>query len=88
MAPGQPSDVESRAPWPRLLTDSYPMLIHLLAAALCSPAQAPTVPQPAAALACVAQHGELNWFPGSYEEALARAASEKKIVFIDFWTKW
>lgn len=65
------------------------MFTHLMAmAALLAPAapqDAPTVPT---ALTCADSHGKLNWFEGTYEEALAKAASENKIVFMDFWTEW
>jgi thiol-disulfide isomerase/thioredoxin len=33
-------------------------------------------------------HGKLNWFQGSFEEALAQAKASNKLVFIDFWTTW
>lgn len=33
-------------------------------------------------------HGRLDWFPGTFEEALAKAKQENKIVFIDFWASW
>ena len=33
-------------------------------------------------------HGKLSWFKGSWEELLAKAKSEKKIVFLDFFTRW
>lgn len=33
-------------------------------------------------------HGKLPWFEGTYEEVLAKASAENKLVFIDFWTEW
>ncbi|MFT7484411.1 MAG: hypothetical protein ACI9F9_000251 [Candidatus Paceibacteria bacterium] len=65
------------------------MLISALAAAVLmasAPISAPVNQHPAATL--LEGHGKLNWFEGSYEDALARAASSNKIVFIDFWTDW
>jgi hypothetical protein len=35
-----------------------------------------------------ADHGKLDWFEGTYEEALAEAAKSKKLIFMDFWTDW
>ena len=57
------------------------MLFSLLAAAaLVAPAETPA---PAAE-----DHGAITWFEGTYEEALAKAAAEDRLVFIDFWTDW
>jgi len=33
-------------------------------------------------------HGRLDWFGGTFAEALEKAKSEKKIVFVDFWASW
>ncbi len=33
-------------------------------------------------------HGSLPWFEGSYEELMAKAQEENKLVFLDFWTGW
>lgn len=33
-------------------------------------------------------HGRLDWFQGTFEEALAKAKKEQKLVFIDFWASW
>ncbi len=52
------------------------MLLPLLAAILASPILPPT------------DHGRLPWFEGTYEAALEKAATENKLVFIDFWTEW
>ena len=52
------------------------MLLPLLAATLASPILPPT------------DHGRLPWFEGTYEAALEKAATENKLVFIDFWTEW
>ncbi|MCA8981083.1 MAG: DUF255 domain-containing protein [Planctomycetes bacterium] len=32
--------------------------------------------------------GRVEWFEGSYEEALVEAARSDRIVFLDFWTSW
>ena len=57
------------------------MLLSLLAATvLCAPVSA----APSATL----DHGQVDWFEGTYEEALAKAAEEERLVFIDFWTDW
>jgi thioredoxin-like negative regulator of GroEL len=39
-------------------------------------------------LAAAPEHGRLDWFDGSFEQALAKAKAEKKILFIDFWAGW
>jgi thiol-disulfide isomerase/thioredoxin len=33
-------------------------------------------------------HGRLDWFQGTFEEALAKAKKEQKLVFVDFWASW
>jgi thiol-disulfide isomerase/thioredoxin len=33
-------------------------------------------------------HGKLPWFEGTYEELMAKALDEDKLVFVDFWTNW
>jgi len=43
---------------------------------------------PAAPSATPGDHGKLPWFEGTFEELLAKAKTEKKIVFLDFWTSW
>jgi hypothetical protein len=64
------------------------MLITALAAVLAAPVPPPPpTPAPSACVVAV-DHGKLNWFEGSYEEALAKAAASKQLVFIDFWTSW
>ncbi|MFT7668377.1 MAG: thiol-disulfide isomerase/thioredoxin [Planctomycetota bacterium] len=68
------------------------MLIPLLiAAVLAVPDPQLTAtpdPEPASGKPCVIDHGKLNWFEGTYEEALVSAAKSKQLVFIDFWTEW
>jgi thiol-disulfide isomerase/thioredoxin len=32
-------------------------------------------------------HGRVEWFDGTFEQALAEATKQKKIVFLEFWTK-
>ncbi|TDJ66765.1 MAG: DUF255 domain-containing protein [Planctomycetota bacterium] len=32
--------------------------------------------------------GAIEWFEGTYQAALDRAAAEERLVFIDFWTDW
>ena len=32
--------------------------------------------------------GAIEWFEGTYQAALDRAAAEEALVFIDFWTDW
>ncbi len=73
----------------RDFTPVHLMLIQLLAtAALLAPATTPATSAVPTAQPCSEGHGKLSWFEGSYEEALAKAASEKKIIFMDFWTDW
>lgn len=57
------------------------MLLSLLATAvLVAPlGAAPTV---------TPDEGQIAWFEGTYEEALAKAAAEDRLLFIDFWTDW
>lgn len=43
---------------------------------------------PLAAPAAAQEHGKLAWFTGSFDEALAKAKTEQKVVFVDFWTSW
>src|SRR6185436_15307371 len=31
-------------------------------------------------------HGKIPWFTGTFEEALARAKAENKVLFVDLWT--
>ena len=49
---------------------------------------AATLALPAVARPTAGDHGELPWFEGSYEELMAKAREEKKLVFLDFWTSW
>lgn len=65
------------------------MLLTTLAVAalFTSPAAAPEAPA-LANTTIVEGHGKIAWFTGTYEEALAKAKAENKIVFIDFWTTW
>lgn len=62
------------------------MLHILLALAVLSPSALET--SPAAPPKAAESHGKIPWFQGTFDEALARAASEKKLVFVDFWTTW
>ena len=39
------------------------------------------------ALLSSGDHGRVEWFDGSFEEALAAAGKSRKIVFVDFFTK-
>ena len=34
------------------------------------------------------EEGGLVWFEGSWDELMATAKREKKLVFVDFWTEW
>jgi thioredoxin-related protein len=34
------------------------------------------------------QPAKLPWFEGSYEELLAKAGAEERLIFVDFWTEW
>ena len=49
---------------------------------------AATLALPAVARPAAGDHGALPWFEGSYEELIAEAQAEKKLVFLDFWTSW
>lgn len=64
------------------------LFASLFALATLSP---PPAPQPSAAPGSVAaevSHGRLDWFEGSFDELLAQAAREDKLVFLDFWADW
>lgn len=60
------------------------MLLSLIAAAplLASTAGAPPA-QPV-----LDDHGKLPWIEGTFDELLARAQKEDRLIFIDFWTDW
>jgi len=47
---------------------------------------APRAPLPAPPVVCEMQ-GKVDWFEGTFDEALARAASSKKLVFLEFWSE-
>src|SRR5258705_280364 len=73
------------------------MLLTTLAVAslLSPPTPAPAAPPmiigtigTSRALVSAEDHGKINWFKGSFEEALAQAKASNKLVFIDFWTTW
>jgi thioredoxin-like negative regulator of GroEL len=49
----------------------------------------PVAPSPAVRPGITTEeHGKLDWFQGSFEEALAQAKTSNKLVFVDFWTTW
>ena len=50
------------------------MLLPLLATALAIPT--------------TADHGKIDWFEGTFEQALQEAAEADRLLFIDFWTEW
>ena len=62
-------------------------LAHVAALASGSPPPPPPAPAPAS-ITPDEGHGDLPWFEGTFEELLARAEKEKKLVFLDFWTEW
>jgi hypothetical protein len=67
------------------------LLTSIAIAALMAPptiAAAPDASPSAHPAAAPGEHGKLAWFEGSFEEALAKAKTDKKLVFIDFWTSW
>jgi tetratricopeptide (TPR) repeat protein len=33
-------------------------------------------------------HGKIKWFEGTYQELLAKAAEEDKVIFLNFYTDW
>lgn len=33
-------------------------------------------------------HGKLPWFDGSFNELIAKATAEEKLIFLDFWADW
>jgi thioredoxin 1 len=49
-------------------------------APVAEPAAKPVAEKPAAK--------EIEWFKGTFDEALVQARKENKLVFIDFWTTW
>lgn len=64
------------------------MLLTILAAlAMTTP---PAVPAPVSnsAIVVAEEHGKIPWFTGTFDEAVAKAKAEKKLIFIDFWTTW
>ena len=64
------------------------MLLTTIAVASLLTAPTPAATAPSVAENSVEDHGKLDWFKGSFEEALAQAKASNKIVFIDFWTTW
>jgi len=44
-------------------------------------------PQGAPERARTGEHGKIAWFSGSFDEALAEAKANQKLVFVDFWTE-
>ena len=60
------------------------MLTTTLALAALSLA-GPPPPPPPPPLVCEMQ-GKVDWFKGTFEEALARAASSNRLVFLEFWS--
>jgi thioredoxin 1 len=69
------------------------MLLTTLAAASLLTATTPASVTPGPVTPLVAarsleDHGKLNWFKGTFEEALAQAKASNKLIFIDFWTTW
>ena len=63
------------------------MLLTSLAAAVLMAGPA-THAAPAATTVTPGDHGKIAWFEGTFEQALAKAKAEKKLIFIDFWTSW
>ena len=64
------------------------MLLSLVAAALVAPVlSGPVLPDTITAAESPAP-GQVAWFEGTFEEALALAASQDRLVFVDFWTDW
>ena len=63
------------------------LITFLAAAALMAPPATATSPG-AASAAPAGDHGKVAWFEGTFEDVLAKAKAEKKIVFLDFWTSW
>jgi len=71
---------------------THPAVAHPAVAhpAVAHPAAAhPAAAIPAAIPAAVPGegHGDVAWFAGTFEEALAESAKTKKILFLNFWTK-
>jgi len=62
------------------------LLTSLAVAALMAPPA--THAAPAATTIALGDHGKIAWFEGSFEQALAKAKAENKLIFIDFWTEW
>ncbi|MDP6368802.1 MAG: hypothetical protein QF615_04270 [Planctomycetota bacterium] len=51
----------------------------IAALALCLSSVAPSVPT---------DHGNVEWFSGTFEEAVAQAKANDQIIFLDFFTDW
>ena len=64
------------------------MLLMSIALAACASPPAPATLPAAAPAAVRGDHGKLPWLEGSFEDALAQAKTQKKLLFIDFWTSW
>ena len=45
-------------------------------------------PSVAGAPAPAFDHGDLPWFEGTFEELVAKATAEEKLIFVDFWADW
>lgn len=64
------------------------MMLTTLAIASLLSAEPVAIPSAVRPQAAAEEHGKLDWFKGSFEEALAQAKASQKLVFIDFWTSW
>jgi thioredoxin 1 len=64
------------------------MLLTILAAVAMSTPPAATAPVEKPAIVVAEEHGKIPWFTGTFDEAVAKAKAEKKLIFIDFWTTW
>ncbi len=70
-----------------MLLRSLPTFLLLLAFTVAVPLAAPPA-HAQTAQAASRDRGDLEWFEGTYEQALEEAASSGRILFLDFWTAW
>lgn len=102
MRAGRPSDDPARRgldwrpepaeiPWataaPRT-TDDMLLCAPILALATAAPCEPPLAPAAAQAAAVQAQDVQVPWFAGTWDDLLASAKREERLVFVEFWTSW
>jgi len=67
------------------------LIVTLLLVAPCgapAPACSQEQERSAQVISVQRQRGKVHWFEGSFDELLAEAARSKRLIFVDFWSKW